>query len=217
VAAPLSHNSFEPLLTEVEQYYTHKIMTHGATPLGVDWSCVPTQEMRFVQLLKLCDFASPVTLNDIGCGYGALLAFLAKRYRRKTIDYLGVDLSVAMIKQARQLWSQRALTAFAIAGARPRVADYSLASGTFNVKLTQPVEVWEQFVATTLTDMHTTSLRGFAVNFLAPLPVDMAQIPELYRVSPSVWSAYCEQTFGAKVEVVEGYGMREYTLLVRKP
>jgi hypothetical protein len=28
--------------------------------------------MRFVQLLKLRDFMSPFSLNDLGCGYGAL-------------------------------------------------------------------------------------------------------------------------------------------------
>jgi len=30
-----------------------------------------------------------------------------------------------------------------------------------------------------------------------------------------VWRDYCERTFGASVEVLASYGMREYTLLVR--
>lgn len=216
MTAPLLQNSLARLLTEVEHYYTKKVVAHGAAPLGVDWSCVPTQEMRFAQLLKLCDFASPVSLNDIGCGYGALLAFLAKRYRGKRINYLGVDLSPAMIAQARALWRKRAHAAFATAGARPRIADYSVASGVFNVKLTQPVELWEQFVSMTLADMNATSRRGFAVNFLAPLPPDMLHTPELYRVAPDVWGTHCEKTFGSTVEVIGGYGMREYTLLVRR-
>jgi SAM-dependent methyltransferase len=216
VTAPSSHDLLELLRVEVAQYYTQKITRHGATPLGVDWSCVPTQEMRFVQLLKLCEFSSPVTLNDIGCGYGALLAFLVKRYPKKKIDYLGVDLSAAMISQAQQLWGKRAYAEFVIAGTRSRVADYSLASGIFNVKLTQSIAMWEQFITTTLADMYATSQRGFAINFLTPLPADRDIIPELYRVSPDVWSAYCENTFAAKVEIIAGYGMREYTLLVRK-
>lgn len=216
MTASLSHDSFGRLLADVEQYYTKKITTHGATPLGVDWSCVPTQEMRFVQLLKLCDFGSPVTLNDVGCGYGALLAFLAKRYRAKTIDYLGIDLSAAMVTQARQLWSRRAHTAFTAASTCPRVADYSVASGIFNVKLNQPDGLWERFVAKTLADMHASSKQGFAVNFLAPLPPGMLCIPELYRAPPDAWVEHCRRTFNAKVEVIAGYGMREYTLLARK-
>jgi hypothetical protein len=48
-----------------------KIRKFGATPLGVDWTCVSTQQLPFVQLLKLCD-TSPASLNDLGCGYGAI-------------------------------------------------------------------------------------------------------------------------------------------------
>ena len=39
---PESH--FAGLYLDIEQYYTQKVKTHGATPLGVDWPCVPTQE-----------------------------------------------------------------------------------------------------------------------------------------------------------------------------
>lgn len=216
MTAPPLQGSMEQLLSSVEQYYTQKLITHGATPLGVDWSCVPTQEMRFVQLLKLCNFSSPLTLNDVGCGYGALLAFLAKRYRVKTIDYLGMDLSPAMVTQARLLWSKRAHIAFAVGSKCPRVADYSVASGIFNVKLNQADELWEQFIIQTLADMSTSSRHGFAVNFLAPLPPAISGIPELYRAPADIWAAHCERTFRAKVEVIADYGMREYTLLIRK-
>jgi len=59
----------------ISDYYTARIRKFGATPLGVDWTCQPTQELRFVQLLTVCDFASAFSLNDLGCGYGALLSF----------------------------------------------------------------------------------------------------------------------------------------------
>lgn len=172
--------------------------------------------MRFVHLLKLCSFDTPITLNDIGCGYGALLAFLAKRFRGKAVDYLGIDLSPAMIAHAKKLWRKRPGTAFAVANNSPRMADYSIASGIFNVKLTQPIDLWEHFVAKTLADMHATSRRGFAVNFLTPSPAQTPAIPELYSVFPEVWCRHCEHAFNSRVEIVTGYGMREYTLLVRK-
>lgn len=215
MTAPLPQNSVAALLAEVEQYYTRKVDIHGATPLGVDWSCVPTQQMRFVQLLKLCNFDSPATLNDIGCGYGALLAFLAQRYRGKTIDYLGVDLSPAMLTHARRLWRKRRNTEFTIGSSSHRIADYSIASGIFNVKLNQPDALWIQFIEETLTGMLRTSRLGFAVNFLAPLAEGVLVQPELYRSPSAFWMRYCEEKFGASVEVLENYGMREYTLLVR--
>jgi SAM-dependent methyltransferase len=215
VTATPSQNPLEGLLAEVGQYYSRKIDTYGATPLGVDWSCVPTQQMRFVHLLKLCNFDAPITLNDVGCGYGALLAFLAKRFRGKAVDYLGIDLSPAMIAHAQVLWKKRQTTAFAVASISPRTADYSVASGIFNVKLNQPVDLWEHFVAKTLADMHATSRRGFAVNFLAPFPAHIPAIPELYSAHPDVWRQHCERAFNSRVEIITGYGMREYTLLAR--
>ena len=202
-------------LGEVEQYYSKKIQRYGATPLGVDWSCVPTQEMRFVQLLKICKFDAPVQINDIGCGYGALLAFLGKRYRSKKIDYLGVDISAPMIAHAKKRWKNRKNAAFENTIFGYRAADYSVASGIFNVKLNQPIAMWEQLIEKTLGEMHARSRLGFSVNFLAPMPEGAQHIPELYRAPPEVWQRYCEQVMNADVELIANYGMREYTLLVR--
>jgi SAM-dependent methyltransferase len=208
------------LLAEVRAsiacYYTRKVSRHGATPLGVDWSCVPSQELRFVQLLKLCNFSAPCSLNDVGCGYGALLAYLARHHAATDIDYLGIDLSPVMVRHAKRLWRNRSRTKFMVGDVSPRVADYSVASGIFNVKLDQPVDRWKRFVAQTLTDMHKCSRYGFAVNFMAPrAPACAAQL-ELYRTSAEPWIRYCEEELGSPVELLSAYGLREFTLLVRK-
>lgn len=204
------------LHADVARYYTQKILTHGASAAGVDWTCQPTQQLRFVQLLKLCDFRQPFSLNDVGCGYGALLSFMAQRYRGLKLDYLGTDLSQAMIDQAKALPRPAIRAEFSVTGTIPRVADYSVASGIFNVRLQQPAARWTRFIKQTLADMHASSRVGFAINFLAPPAPDMLVIPELYRVAPEVWASYCQQQFGSDVELIEGYGMREFTLLVRR-
>ncbi len=93
-----------PIHQQIEEYYTDKVRRFGCTPFGVDWTCSATQEMRFVQLLKLCDFSSRFAMNDLGCGYGALVGFLHKRYGGDAVDYLGIDLSKEMIRRARDQW-----------------------------------------------------------------------------------------------------------------
>lgn len=208
------------LYAGIDRYYSHKVRRHGPTPSGVDWPCLRTQELRFEQLLRVCGGEAFFSLNDIGCGYGALLAFLAKRHTHAQyaarIDYLGIDLSAAMVAEARLLWHKRPLAEFLAAKTSPRTADYSVASGVFNVKLDQPMALWESFVAQTLADMHRTSRVGFAVNFLAPLTKGEAGPPELYRAAPGQWQRHCE-ALGARVEVLQGYGLpQEYTLLVRR-
>ena len=54
----------------------------GCDALGVDWPNQGSQYLRFVQLLKICDFGQPISLNDFGCGYGALLEYLASHAGR---------------------------------------------------------------------------------------------------------------------------------------
>jgi SAM-dependent methyltransferase len=206
---------FSEVHGSIECYYTGKVSRYGATPLGVDWSCIPTQELRFVQLLKLCSFSRPFSLNDVGCGYGAMLAYLAKRHAETDVDYFGIDLSPAMVRHAKRMWQNRGHARFFVANASPRIADYSVASGIFNVKLNQPTERWEGFVAKVLSDMHATSRRGFAVNFMVPRAARQAAQPGLYRTLPEPWIGYCEQELGSSVELLTGYGLREFTLLVR--
>jgi SAM-dependent methyltransferase len=209
----------DPQLAEVYSniaaYYTQKILRYGATPLGVDWSCVPTQQLRFVQLLRLCNFTSPFSLNDLGCGYGALLSYLADNHSNAAVDYVGIDLSPAMIRRARRHWRNHGRTKFIVAHTSPRIADYSVASGIFNVKLDQPIERWEHFIATTLSDMKACSRHGFAVNFKVPCSLADTPPSGLYRTSAEPWICYCKQELGLSVELITDYGLREFTLLVR--
>ncbi|MES3001759.1 MAG: class I SAM-dependent methyltransferase [Pseudomonadota bacterium] len=205
--------SLDAIHEDIARYYTRKIESHGPTPQGVDWASEPTQALRFVQLLKVCDLSSPLSLNDIGCGYGALRGFLDQRFAGRPVDYLGTDLSEAMVSQARALWSDRRDARFECGPDIPRVADYCVASGIFNVKLHHIDPDWDSFVAATLKAMRAASRRGFAVNFLFPLEPGMRGAPELYRPAPRQWQSHCESALDAKVQVIAGYGMREYTLL----
>jgi SAM-dependent methyltransferase len=199
----------------IEGYYGDKLARHGATPRGVDWTCAPTQELRFVQLLKLCDLSRPFSLNDVGCGYGALIGFVARRHPQADVDYLGVDLSAAMIRRARRRHRGMVGQRFVVGSDIPRTAVYAVASGVMNVMLDHPRALWEEFVAATLRGMHGSVRLGFAVNFMAEKP-DGGGPAELYRTDPLRWTSFCQQVLGCTTEVVVGYGMREFTLLVRR-
>jgi len=203
------------LRSDIERYYSGKLERHGPTPEGVDWTCAPTQQLRFVQLLRVCDFAGPFSLNDLGCGWGALLGFLRARHRRARVDYCGIDVSPTMIEAARRIVSGRRSADFQVGHGCPRVADYSLASGLFNVRIDHPLALWEEFIAQTLADLAAHSRLGFAANFLKVLPEGIAGKPELYRTSADRWAAHCERVLGGEVQVLDAYGMREFTLLVR--
>ncbi|RAI58387.1 methyltransferase [Roseicella frigidaeris] len=197
----------------VGRYYGDRLRRHGATPLGVDWRCLPTQQLRFARLLQVVGSWEGVSLNDLGCGYGALLDFLAERHDLARIDYCGTDLSAAMIRRARRRWPGRGFAVGAVPG---RVADYGLASGIFHVRLDHPVPLWEAWIRETLGGLHATSRLGFAVNFILA-PTDGGTGREgLYRTRPEPWIAHCEQVLGARATLAEGDGLGEFTLLVRR-
>lgn len=198
----------------IARYYGAKVGRYGATPQGVDWPSARTQELRFEQLLRICDFDSPFSLNDLGCGWGALLGYLRRTGRARGVDYLGTDVSPQMVAQARALWRGPAVR-FEVDGAPSRTADFAVASGLFNVRIDEPRRLWEAFVADTLVQLAFTSRRGFAVNFLKPLPRGTDHVPELYRPPPRQWARWCEEHFAGPVQVLEDYGLRELTLLVR--
>lgn len=199
---------------DVRTYYSSAIERHGPTPRGVDWQCSASQQLRFVQLLKVCDFTAPCSLNDFGCGYGALLAYLAFRHPDASIDYRGIDISPNMIEAARALWRKSPDAAFVQGTACQRIADYSLASGVFNVRLDCRRKEWEAYVEQILHHLRESSRRGFSVNFMRPGGVP---VKGLYRSPPQRWTTFCERELGCSVELVEGYGLREFTLLARLP
>jgi SAM-dependent methyltransferase len=213
----LTRAQLDEVYVSVLTYYTEQVLRHGATPLGVDWSDARTQELRFAQLLTLCDFTAGFELNDVGCGYGALCSYLARCHPSTEIDYLGIDLSPAMIREAGRGAGHLRKTRFAVGNASPRVADYSIASGIFNVKLDASPRRWEQFVAYTLAGLRASSKRGFAVNFKTRNRDNHRAPAGLYVTSPKAWIRFCEQQFGWTAEPLQGYGLDEFTLLVRSP
>jgi SAM-dependent methyltransferase len=198
-------------------HYSGAVARHGATPRGVDWQCTASQYLRFVQLLKVCDFDGPFSLNDFGCGYGALLAFLADRFPGASIDYHGVDMSPPMIEAAHSLWRGAPRTTFTLASECRSLADYSLASGVFNVRLSVPIGTWERYVESILRDLRANSRRGFAVNFMGLTEDGSNEEEGLYRTPPKRWLDFCAAQLGCMVELVSGYGLREFTLLARIP
>ncbi|WP_298927439.1 trans-aconitate 2-methyltransferase [uncultured Ramlibacter sp.] len=205
----------QALRGQIGRYYTDQLDAHGPTPRGVDWSCASSQHLRFAQLLRICEPArKKFSLNDFGCGYGELLRHLGGAPSTTAkIDYLGIDLSPTMVEAARRLHPD---AAFAAGHTSPRTADYTVASGVFNVKLRCGQARWIRHIEDCLRQLFETSRHGLAFNLLAPWPAHMAQSSALFRAQPQPWIAFCEEALGGQVELLAGYGLGEYTLLVRR-
>lgn len=201
-------------LRRVEQYYSGKVRVHGATPQGVDWNSAESQRLRFEQLLKVCEPGEPFSINDYGCGYGALIDHMASRGLRFT--YRGFDISEAMLGKAREIHGQRVGCEFVSAEESLAAADYSVASGIFNVKLDVTETIWESYVLDTLHKLASWSVKGFAFNALTSYSDPERMRGDLYYGDPRFFFDYCKRNFSRNVALLHDYGLYEWTMLVRK-
>lgn len=199
-------------LDDVERYYTAKVQRHGATPAGVDWNSARSQTLRFAQLLRVCDVSRPFSILDYGCGYGALVDEIERR--GWTCEYVGFDLSHAMIAEAKQRYRDRACCRFIDDPSQVSEADYVVASGTFNVKLDASADGWGRYVDEAIRSMFDRARRGIAFNLLTTYADRHRMRPDLYYADPLRMFDFCKRDLSRFVSLIHDYELFEFTLLV---
>lgn len=202
------------LLIEVAEYYTSKLAQHGETPQGVDWNGEESQMLRFEQLSKIVDTSKHFSINDLGCGYGALYDFLTQKY--ESFAYAGVDVSENMIRSAEQRYQATSKARFVLASEPEQIADYGVASGIFNVRLRRSDDEWWAHLEATLDILDRTSLFGFAFNCLTSYSDADRMRNYLYYADPCALFDLCKRRYSRNVALLHDYGLYEFTILVRK-
>lgn len=207
-------NNKTDLLTEVAEYYTSKLAEHGETPRGVDWNGEEGQTLRFEQLCKIIDPANHFSINDLGCGYGALYDFLSSK--NEGFSYSGVDVSDRMIRAAEQRYKDKPQARFVLSSEPNQVADYGVASGIFNVRMGRSDDEWRSYLEATLDVLNRTSRVGFAFNCLTSYSDADKMRDYLYYADPCVLFDLCKLRYSRNVALLHDYGLYEFTILVRK-
>ncbi len=200
-------------LTGVARLYEESLEKHGAAPMGVGWRDETSHLLRFEKLVSLIDRDVPVSVNDLGCGYGALYGHLIDA--GVTVQrYHGYDISDQMLQQARKSLPDSGGIDLIRSATLEHVADYSVASGIFNVRLESTEDEWRAHVIATLADMNAHSTRGFSFNLLSTY-VDYRE-DHLYYGDPLFYFDYCKKEFSRFVTLHHDYPLYEWTIAVRK-
>jgi SAM-dependent methyltransferase len=201
----------------VEKYYAGQLARFGPTPRGVDWNSAESQVLRFDRLLAAleqdADEADAAVL-DYGCGYGALLDVL--RARRPRMRYYGYDISAAMIDSARSRHGGDERAAFTTDLSTVPRAQYTLASGIFNVRLGHGADEWYGYVMETLAAMDASSTRAFAFNMLSTYSDEDRRRNDLFYMDPLSMFDVCKRQFSPRVALLHDYPLYEFTIIVRK-
>ena len=202
------------LLNEVATYYSKKLEDHGETAQGVDWNGAESQTLRFKQLCKIIDTQNHFSINDLGCGYGALNDFLSEHYT--DFLYTGIDISENMVQAAEQRYANKNQTRFIVSSSPDQIADYGIASGIFNVRLGRSDNEWQSYLEETLDTLNSTSRLGFAFNCLTSYSDADKMRDYLYYADPCQLFDWCKRRYSKNVSLLHDYKLYEFTMLVRK-
>lgn len=197
-------------LAAITRLYEDSLATHGIKPLAVGWRDEDSHRLRFRKLSSVIDDAHGVRVNDLGCGYGAFYEYLIDVGVNVRL-FRGYDISEKMVSLAK---GRVPNGEFILGNAIDKEADYSFASGIFNVRLQESEEKWKQHIEQTLSNMFDFSTKGFAFNLLSTY-VDY-QEPHLFYGDPLYFFDFCKRRFSRSVSLLHDYPLFEWTILVRK-
>ena len=202
------------LLADVARYYSDKLAVHGDTPQGVDWNGEAGQVLRFEQLARVVRRTDAFSVNDLGCGYGALLEYLTARFGR--VEYSGCDISADMVESAQRRYQGIPTARFFTAAEPPDVADYSVASGILNVRQQYSHDEWREYVDYIVQVLDRSSRHGFAFNCLTSYSDEHRKRADLYYEDPCRMFDLCKRKYSRDVALLHDYGLYEFTVVVRK-
>lgn len=199
----------------VKQYYSEKILTHGATSKGVDWNSTESQHLRFKQLCKILPEDVAFSLCDFGCGYGELFKYLHMNLKSH-FQYLGFDIAPAMIAEAKKQNQENKNVSFTTLTPSHQ-QDFTIASGIFNIRLHLADDnEWQEYIIQTLHQLNDISTKGFSFNALTSYSDKEFMQDYLYYANPTFLFDYCKLNFSKNVALLHDYNLYEFTILVRK-
>ncbi|MCP4591904.1 MAG: class I SAM-dependent methyltransferase [bacterium] len=212
----------EPLLDRIGALYGQCALEFGATTSSVGWLDETVQTLRFQKLtMMIAAWAGhrsvhseqqpwpEITVNDWGCGYGALFAYLDSRPEIRLTRYYGYDISKEMLASAAEhITDDRA--EWILAEAPTKEADFSIISGTFNVCLDLGEQRWASYIEQALVKAAKMSRKGFAFNLLS-IHADQHE-KGLFYGDPVRFYNFCRRSISSRVALLNDYPIDDWTI-----
>jgi SAM-dependent methyltransferase len=201
----------------IDEFYKNELAKHGPSARGVGWKDREAQEIRFQQIIKVIPSGNSFTINDLGCGVGDLLRMLEIEFPG-LYTYRGYDALEEMISLAKKNFPENNKRQFFVISdySHMTFADYTLASGIFNVRNAIDDAAWQSYILETLGVMNVHSSKGFAFNALTRYSDTEYMRPELFYSDPLYLFDYCKKHFSKNVALLHDYGIYDFTILVKK-
>lgn len=213
---PKGRSELTETLDRVAQLYEKSLSDHGLSSKGVGWKDEASQLLRFEKLAYVLNHlgdAEEISVNDFGCGYGAMFKYLDELPNVRLAKYYGYDISEEMLAAAKRVIADERAILIRSSGVTNE-ADFSFVSGTFNVRLEASDEVWAEHIKEILINLSEKSRRGFAFNLFSTY-VDWKQ-DNLYYADAFTFFDFCKRNISPYVSLLHDYPLYEWTIVVRK-
>lgn len=202
---------------KILDFYIEKVSRFGNSSLGVGWKDDNAQRVRFAQLVKVIEGKSNFSINDLGCGTGMFYKYLIAEGFLPD-HYNGYDILKEMVQSAEDnLLPNPAISLNKIHSSQEIIlADYTVASGIFNVKYEANEVDWLEYVLSTIESMNKGSRLGLAFNMLTKYSDQEFMQSYLYYADPLFLFDYCKRNFSKDVALLHDYSQYDFTIIVRK-
>lgn len=205
-----------PLLDLIAQGYGMQFAEKGSTHEAVLWANEADQHKRFDALLSplLADMGTHrVHVNDLGCGYGAFFTYLANHPTLPCERFYGYDICPAFIDAAKRSISDPRAQFYQSHQALFE-ADYSFASGTFNLMGPQPENDWRALVKDSLRLLFKSTKTAMSFNLLDK---NLEHKEEwLFYADPDEFHHFCRADLSAQTRLSPNPDLKGFTLCVWK-
>ncbi|HEY0655287.1 MAG TPA: hypothetical protein VGD65_19270 [Chryseosolibacter sp.] len=200
----------------IKNFYSSHLRDFGNSAKGVGWKNTEAQHVRFDQLIRIVS-KSAYSINDLGCGVGELFSYLVERQLLPE-RYFGYDILQEMVEAASTLLKSAPNVSIKKINDPKEMttADYSVASGIFNVKYEAKESDWLHYVLTTLDHLNSKSAAGFSFNLLTKYSDKEFMQEYLYYADPLFYFDYCKRNYSRNVALLHDYNQYDFTILVRK-
>lgn len=190
----------------VQAFHRARLGNESLVELGFRNS--DSQSKRFETLCQWGDM-SGCTIMDLGCGYGDLKPFLDQRF--SNFHYVGVDFLKEFIDGAHERYGHSSNAQFIqadfLTAGLPEV-DIVIASGSLNYRSQNHLHPWQ-----TISRMWEVAQKGVAFNLLDARFFVADDV--LCGYQPKEVLDFCRE-MDAKAELVNGYLVDDFTVLMRK-
>lgn len=194
-------------LDHISEYYNKRVTEFGHDPKSCDYGHPVSQQIKFNVLSGSTDHTNKSVL-DIGCGFADYASFLQSKF--KNVEYHGVDISSAMITEAKKLHPELSLEVANVFEQKPeRTYDIVTSNGIFYLLGSQAGELMKSFI----TKMFELSNEMVAFNSLSSWATDQEQ-NEFYA-DPLETLKFC-RTLSPWVSLRHDYHTRDFTIFIYK-